>query len=77
MRARFDDDVYAEFKDVRFGTFCLLVEERNGNDLYSPITLYYEGTNSRGDVSIACSPGNNKAKSKFLEYAGDLLSNSL
>ena len=50
---------------------------RFDDDVYSPITLYYEGTNSRGDVSIACSPGNNKAKSKFLEYAGDLLSKSL
>lgn len=77
MRARFDDDVYAEFKDVRFGIFCLLVKERDGNDLYSPITLYYEGTNSGGDVSIACSPGNSKAKGKFLEYAGDLLSKNL
>lgn len=77
MRARWDDDVYATFKEIRFEGYCKLVEERAADDLYDPITVYYEGDNRRGDVSIACAPGNNKAKSEFLKLANNILSINL
>lgn len=77
MRAVFDDDVYATFKEIRFGGYCKLVEERGADDLYGPITVYYEGDNRRGDISIACAPGNSKAKEKFLKLANEILSKNL
>lgn len=74
MRGRYDDDVFVTFNEVRFSKFCKLVERKNADDsAFSSIRLYYEGSDSRGEVSIACVPGNNAAKEAFMKIVTETL----
>lgn len=74
MRARFEDDVFVTFQEVRFNKFVELVNRKKDNeDFFGPIRLFYEGSDSRGEVSIACAPGNSSAKEAFMKAVTEIL----
>jgi hypothetical protein len=61
------------FKDVRrkqFDEIANKIEE--DEELKSPVTLYYSGTNLFGSLSIEC-VGNSKAFNKALQIATEVI----
>lgn len=70
----FSNDYDITYKDVRFYSFVQLVDIKNTTEEFKiPVSLYYDGSDLRGDVGICVSPGNSKVRDKFTEVAAKTL----